>query len=211
MPSKESEPTDRKFPKRCKILTAAREAFMEVGFERASVDAIAQRASVSKATIYNHFADKNALFVAAFAQEADELRREFIACLHEAEGDVRGALVCVGTKLIGVIVAPTMVSLYRHAGAEAARFPAIGQLVFERGPELVQGTLAAYLERWAQKGELVIDHPRTAAIHFSVLCQGDLYLRAHLGILAYPPTKQIADSVERGVETFLRAYSARAI
>lgn len=180
---------------------------MELGFERSSVDAIAQRAVVSKATIYNHFRDKNALFVAAFAEEADELRREFLACLHEAEGDLRGELTRVGQKLIGVIVAPTMVSLYRQAGAECARFPAIGHLVFERGPELVQATLAAYLTRWAQKGQLVIEEPRTAAIHFSVLCQGDLYLRAHLGILEDPPTGQIADSVGRGVEAFLRAYA----
>lgn len=211
MSSEDTQPTDRKFPKRCKILTAAREAFMDAGFERVSVDAIAQRAGVSKATIYNHFTDKNALFVAAFAQEADELRREFLSCLNEAEGDLRGALLCVGRKLISVIVAPTMVSLYRHAGAESARFPAIGKLVFERGPDLVQGTLGAYLQRWAQKGELVIEHPRTAAIHFSVLCQGDLYLRAHLGVLDSPPNKQIAESVERGVNAFLRAYSARAI
>ena len=50
--------------KRRAILDAARRVFFSNGFAQTSVDTIAAQAGVSKQTIYNHFGDKRALFVA---------------------------------------------------------------------------------------------------------------------------------------------------
>lgn len=50
--------------KREAILAASREEFMANGFAGASMDRIAERACVSKRTVYNHFAGKEALFEA---------------------------------------------------------------------------------------------------------------------------------------------------
>ncbi len=47
------------------ILTAARALFGEVGFERATIRAIAERADVDPALVIHHFASKQKLFVAA--------------------------------------------------------------------------------------------------------------------------------------------------
>jgi AcrR family transcriptional regulator len=46
-----------------KVLDAALALFAERGIEAASMDAIAQSSGVSKATIYNHWADKEALLL----------------------------------------------------------------------------------------------------------------------------------------------------
>src|SRR5579872_3537271 len=46
-----------------KVLNAALELFAERGIETTSMDAIAQASGVSKATIYNHWADKEALLL----------------------------------------------------------------------------------------------------------------------------------------------------
>jgi AcrR family transcriptional regulator len=46
-----------------KVLNAALELFAERGIEATSMDAIAQVSGVSKATIYNHWADKEALLL----------------------------------------------------------------------------------------------------------------------------------------------------
>lgn len=43
------------------ILDAARELFIEVGFPGTSMDAIARRADVVRATVYNNFRDKDAI------------------------------------------------------------------------------------------------------------------------------------------------------
>src|SRR5690606_26182747 len=77
-------------PKRRQILAGARDVFREMGFERSSVDQIAARAGVSKATLYNYFRDKQALYAACLSQEADALR-DGVRCMllrSEPTGDV---------------------------------------------------------------------------------------------------------------------------
>jgi TetR/AcrR family transcriptional regulator of autoinduction and epiphytic fitness len=48
--------------KREAIVEASIEEFLEKGFQKANMDAIAQRANVSKRTVYNHFSSKDELF-----------------------------------------------------------------------------------------------------------------------------------------------------
>jgi len=57
-----------------KVLDAALELFAEKGIDATSVDAIARASGVSKATIYKHWADKDALCmeVLVYIQELDE-------------------------------------------------------------------------------------------------------------------------------------------
>ncbi|MEU4226451.1 TetR/AcrR family transcriptional regulator [Nonomuraea sp. NPDC026600] len=55
--------------KRRAILDAAIQVFTDLGYARASVDAIAAQAGVGKQTVYGHFGDKEQLFLAAI-QEA---------------------------------------------------------------------------------------------------------------------------------------------
>src|SRR5512133_831632 len=86
--------------KRRKILSGAREVFAELGFERASVDVIAARAGVSKATVYNHFADKQALFVAAVVEATDAMRASLGACVDRPGGDLEQALQAMGEKIM---------------------------------------------------------------------------------------------------------------
>ena len=60
-----TEPKVQRNPqKRSQILTAATEEFCVTGFSRTSMDPIAERANVSKRTVYNHFPSKDALFQA---------------------------------------------------------------------------------------------------------------------------------------------------
>jgi AcrR family transcriptional regulator len=49
---------------RTHILYAAKEVFLEHGFERASMDQVAARAQTSKRTLYAHFPSKEALYLA---------------------------------------------------------------------------------------------------------------------------------------------------
>ena len=180
--------------------------FSELGFERASVDLIASRAGVSKATVYNHFEDKKALFVAAAMKEADEMRAELRACLAEPAGDVEQVLQLIGEKVMRVFLSPSFICLHRHVLAEVARFPEIGREIFERGPIVTHDAIASYLERCHRSGVLRIDDTRPSAVQFVALCQGDLLARARLGILTSPVDEQVRETVRRAVWTFMRAY-----
>jgi TetR/AcrR family transcriptional repressor of mexJK operon len=200
MPCSEAVPAKRR-----QILAGARQVFGELGFERASVDLIAARAGVAKATVYHHYEDKKALFVACVVQEADEMRAGLHACLGEPEGNVEEGLQVIGEKVMGLFLSPAVVGLYRHAIA-VAHFPDVGQTIFERGPRVLYGAIASYLERWDRAGALRIDEPRTAAVQFVTLCQGDLVTRSRLGILTYPVDEEVRETVKRAVWTFVRAY-----
>jgi AcrR family transcriptional regulator len=61
-----------------KVLRAALDLFAERGIEAASMDAIAQQSGVSKATIYNHWEDKEALLleVMSFIHGLDRQRED---------------------------------------------------------------------------------------------------------------------------------------
>lgn len=197
-------------PKRRQILAGAREVFSEMGFERASVDQVAARAGVSKATVYNHFLDKKTLFVACFSEEADALRDSVRCKLLRSEpaGEVASSLQAVGEHLLSLFLEPAIVALYRNTAAEVERFPELGRMLFERGPAAMQAAVTEYLRRWHDAGALTIDDPHTAAVQFLVLCRGDLACRSQFGVLPDPLAPAIAATVERAVAVFLAAYRA---
>jgi AcrR family transcriptional regulator len=61
------------------LLEAARAAFAEQGFARASAEAISQAARVTRGAFYHHFADKSALFDAVVV----EMQREAVRAISE--------------------------------------------------------------------------------------------------------------------------------
>ncbi len=61
-------------PTRERLLDAAVEVCVEFGYEAATLTEIARRADVSTPAIYNHFADKPDLMVAASRRELDRIR-----------------------------------------------------------------------------------------------------------------------------------------
>jgi TetR/AcrR family transcriptional repressor of mexJK operon len=196
--------------KRRQILAGAREVFRETGFERSSVDQVAARAGVSKATVYNHFHDKRALYVAYLSEEADTLR-DSVRCMvsrSEPTGDVAAALQTVGERLLGLFLDPTIVGFYRNTSAEVERFPELGQLLFDRGPAAMIGVITSYLGRWREHGALRIADLHTAAVQFVMLCHGDLVVRSQLGVLPDPLAPAIVATVRQAVVVFLAAYAA---
>ena len=56
---------------RAHILKAAKEVFLEQGYERASMDAVAARAATSKRSLYAHFESKEKLFAAVVELVSD--------------------------------------------------------------------------------------------------------------------------------------------
>src|SRR4051794_18802435 len=60
-------------PGRARMLQAARTAFVERGFAAASMQEIADEVGVTKASLYYHFRDKEALFGEAFVEEMERI------------------------------------------------------------------------------------------------------------------------------------------
>ena len=198
--------SDAACAKRRQILDGARQVFSEHGYERASVDQIAARAGVSKATVYNHFRDKQALFVAVVVGSCDEFR-EGLAFHLSGTGDApETVLRAIGEHFMARSLSAPVVSLYRQTIAEAERIPEVGRMVFERGTLALQQVVAGHLRRWNDEGTLRIADPPSAAVAFIALCQGDLVIRRRLGVLADPVDAQIRETVARAVDIFVLAH-----
>jgi AcrR family transcriptional regulator len=76
--------------RRVAILAAARYAFAERGYHETSLDAVAERAGVSKALLYEHFASKRALYVAMLEMHVHELVERISGAVAGAEpGEAR--------------------------------------------------------------------------------------------------------------------------
>mgnify|MGYP000859682451 CR=1 FL=1 len=188
-----------------KILGAAAEEFIEHGYGSASMDLIARRAGVSKATIYAHFENKEGLFAAIIRDACEEMRKTWGSAFGQQTG-LRAALRAVGLTFATFIMAPRTVAVFRVVVSETRRFPELGRILYESGPAIGLGHLAAYLADAAAKGELVLDDPRRAADQFIAMIRGELYLRAVLGLEGTIASSTLEALVDETVETFMRAF-----
>ncbi|HWV39568.1 MAG TPA: TetR/AcrR family transcriptional regulator [Vulgatibacter sp.] len=195
--------------KREQILDGATSVFRELGYQRASVDAIAAAAGVSKATIYNHFRDKEALFLATVDRENRSLREKFVSLLETPTGDVEADLRTIGEQLLRLVGSPASVLRYRIVTAEAGRFPGAGRALYECGILAGRKNLARFLEKAARMGALALDDPEEAAIDFAALCLDNARSMLHLGIVDRLSDELVEREVDRAVRTFLRAYRHR--
>src|SRR3954452_9089903 len=57
---------------RAKVLSAARDEFIERGFRDAKIDTIAERAELTRGAVYSNFPGKRALYFAVLAEAAAE-------------------------------------------------------------------------------------------------------------------------------------------
>jgi AcrR family transcriptional regulator len=71
--------------RRAAILDAARGAFADSGYHETSLDAVADRAGVSKALLYEHFASKRELYVAMLEMHVRELVERISSAVAAAE------------------------------------------------------------------------------------------------------------------------------
>jgi TetR/AcrR family transcriptional repressor of mexJK operon len=133
------------------ITKAASEMFLAEGFDRASLDQIAQRAGVSKQTIYSHFADKEALFKAI----CSELTEKLTIPLRQpaALGDLRSTLIRLGEDTLAMMLHPASLDLHRLVTNASIRFPELGHAAYEAGAMRMIDDLSALLIQRSQIGD----------------------------------------------------------
>lgn len=116
------------------ILDAAVEIFLTDGFAGASMERVAAAASVSKMTVYRHFASKEALFLAAINRHCDQIYDIGMYAPARNREDAREALLEFGWKFIDTIATDETMSLWRMLVGEVQRFPQIGAHFYDVAP-----------------------------------------------------------------------------
>ncbi len=213
MPDELSQEPGRSATKRRAILEAATEAFLRNGYRGTSMDEIAAAASVSKQTVYKHFADKESLFSEivratvelASAPVSDEVREL------QDSGDLEADLRDLARRQLEMVMQPRILRLRRLVISEAARFPELGRMFYEQGAERTVSVLAATFERLGARGLLSVSDPVVAASHFNWLVMSAPMNQAMLlGRDVTPAAKDLDRFADNGVRAFLAAYGVRS-
>jgi TetR/AcrR family transcriptional repressor of mexJK operon len=198
--------TDRK---RAAIVAAALPVFLQGGYLAASMDEVANRAQVSKQTVYKQFTDKAALFrhVAAATIEPMQAALGSVLDIRPDTDDLSRDLRTVARRLVATVTSPDLVALRRIIIAEADRFPDIAQQWYDLGPRHTARRLAELFAALARAGRLTVPDPQTAAEHFLWLA-----VSAPLNQLMFAPSgtgypqQRAQTHVDEAVRVFLAAY-----
>jgi TetR/AcrR family transcriptional repressor of mexJK operon len=188
------------------VLAAAKKLFMERGYAATSMDDIARRAKVGKATVYEHFQNKEELFAAVVNRECRG-HAALVEALNAGDGDLRARLVRFARVFLDVLIRPEMIAIYRTVIAETVRAPQLGTAFYEGGPLRVRGALVPVLTEAARRGEIALDDPERAAVDLISLVRADLHLRALFAVPTLPGLVEKDELARAAVDRFLKAYA----
>lgn len=179
------------------ILDAATELFLSHGYGATSIEAVAQRARISKRTFYHRFEDKAALFGAVVHRIIDRLHPPANVPLLEGANIEEVLQRLAGLILRGALSAQA-IALHRLIVAESARFPKLAAVVTEQGgtQEAIK-LIGGVLELEARAGRLNLDNATFAALQFLHMVIGFPQRRA-MG-LGVPMTPAELDAWARDV------------
>ena len=191
--------------KRAAVLEAAKRMFTAHGFDGVSMDQIAAEAGVSKLTVYSHFGDKDSLFAEAVRAHCEQ---SMPTRLFEDGQDapLRERLTRIGLAFHAMIMTPEAIAGHRilcSPQVAASNMPAV---FWEAGPQRVQSSFTALLERRIARGELDIPDPPRAAAQFFTLLKGKPHAQAVFGYCCGQPQESAEEHVAGVVDLFLRAY-----
>lgn len=194
--------------KRAAILEAADRLMSERGYERMTMEAVAEMAGVSKMTVYSHFPHRMALFRAVIELGCERLTAALRTTeAGEKEGvDLEQTLVRFGCDFLAFILQPSAVAAAHELSAASVREPELGEAFYNAGPGHTLRILADRVATAASRGEMVVDDPLRAAEDLFSLWAGDQAVQLGLGIARAPTPEEIERRVRRGTKVFLRAY-----
>jgi AcrR family transcriptional regulator len=182
------------------LLEVAEQALIELGYERATLQIIAQRAKVSKKTIYAKYGGKPGLLRAVLDRIADRNMATDLSLLDRddpAEGLYEWARMIMRSTRTPAAHAITAISM-----REGLRFPEFREAMEEARRVRQQTPLRSYLERLQDRGLIrPVDCDEIASIFLWVLSQ-EMVTAVSAGT-AQPLSDAEADEKARRVATLI--------
>lgn len=191
--------------KRQAILDAAKCLFLELGYEGSSMDSIALAAGVSKLTVYNHFNDKETLFIAAVENHCEN---QLPALDFDLKPDmaIETALNRIALRFQSIIYSKEGLELHRLMCSMTQHNPTLVHKFFAAGPMRVLSHMTRLLEQAHAQHKLSIANSVQAAEHFLSLFCGHRHMRVLFDIEAAPSEQQQQQLAQDNIALFVRAY-----
>ncbi|MBC2662789.1 TetR/AcrR family transcriptional regulator [Novosphingobium flavum] len=197
------KPRRRAYPRKNDIvLAAAEQAFLQSGFAGTSMDAIAEIAGVSKKTVYNNFANKEALFGEVIRKRCDEVIPTEVDPA-DMEVDPEEVLVKMATSFLSKIFTPEQIALYQTVVTDARQFPELGRLMLE-GPILRSQTVFdKYLRQQVDAGRMKFPDVDLAAPQLVALLKTNVHMKLMMSQKVPLSRARIAKLARASVQLFL--------
>lgn len=155
--------------KRADIIQAAKNEFRDYGFSGTSMDRIAEAASVSKRTVYNHFESKEVLFKAV-AQDMCNIFQRVSEYPYDAGTPVRVQLETIATRQMELFCSERFLRLFKMLTAEALVAPDLIRPILENLEKESTG-LVAWIRAASEDGKLKVANPLWAGRQFMALLE----------------------------------------
>jgi TetR/AcrR family transcriptional regulator, mexJK operon transcriptional repressor len=169
------------------------------------MDAIADRAGVSKVTIYARHQSKERLFIATMSEKCG-------AIYEQARTDTRlggpldVALCELGERFMTMILSSEMTAIHAVMIQAAQQRPELTQLYYKSVVETSIETLAETLDIAVARGTFECQDTHRAAVQFIAMIQGVYRYEHELGVAPSGEPSGIQPYVADCVNLFLRAH-----
>jgi TetR/AcrR family transcriptional repressor of mexJK operon len=199
----------RDLAKRESIMDAAYALFLERGITATTMDAVTERASVSKMTVYANFRDKPALVSAVLDRRIKLMHGFDLAVGPDLNSSVE-RLVELGEQVASISGQPEIIRMVRLITEHADEHPRLAAAFYNAGRGALLKQIAAFLKALTRRGFLSIKDPELAAEQLVASWLGN-FRRQGLGLVGPPSADAIAKRVRYSVDTLVRAWSARPL
>ncbi|KIV60639.1 TetR/AcrR family transcriptional regulator [Agrobacterium pusense] len=190
------------------IIDAACELFEELGFHAATLDKVAQRAKISKLSIYKHFENKEALFGAAFAARCQQLVPQTL--FEGVDGSAEDQLLAAGSSLLHTLLRPEVRNVEAMVVADTPNQKALSKMHYEAGPAHIIAQIEGLLRQLHAKSLLFVPDPLQSARLFAALFKGsDLLIVARFDETKANDEKEIESYCRSAVAIFIDAHKGR--
>lgn len=179
------------------IEDAAYEVLEAKGYGGTSMRDIAKQARASNETLYRWYGDKQGLFQALVARNAEEVK-DHLASELETDHDALSILRTLGPKLLTLLTGDRAVALNRAAAADSSG--ELGSALSKAGREAVFPLLEQVFLRAREEGVLNFEHSGEAVALYLDLLIGDQQVRRVIGRLPSPSKTFCQERSERAVK-----------
>ncbi|GAC28745.1 TetR/AcrR family transcriptional regulator [Brumicola pallidula] len=182
--------------KRKQILHHAGELFLQQGYDRTSMDAVAKQSCVSKQTVYSHFQNKDVLYNAVIESKCEEYRIEEAAiCI--GSNSLDEILYSIAFNFIQLLNDKRVIAMYSVVIGESKNNLHLAQLFYDAGPLHSINLVKDLLIKHPQSGLLECDAKELSTDFFNLL-KGNYHMLSMLG-LAYEQKPEALEAYARKV------------
>ncbi len=194
--------------KRAKILQAAKSIFLKMGYHATNMNQIAKEAGVTKLTVYNHFQDKNNLFMCAIEESCEESIRAKQFQL-TADSDFKQALVLMCQRALSIIYLPEALKLDCLLFELAAEQSPLTRQFFDASHTRMCHVWCDFFEQAIGFKFIQADEPIKQTELIISLMLGIRHQQVLLGLVPVPTADEIDQMIEHAIEIFLLKYQTK--